>query len=195
MPFPLPLKLNFTIPVNKRSTCISGHLTIPCGWPLNTGLACSRRSDSRSREKNFTYRCALPERLEQAIQVWLYVQVILTKAQIWGLSPGVEKPSLLFVSQGKKLMEKRTWQNTRARVAFVIARWDFQSFQDCSLLFPNNFQMHGKLTLNNNCAFKGFFRRRNCGNRYSFSRVLFHWHISVNPPFSLNRERSLDPYL
>ena len=58
----------------------------------------------------------------------------------------------------KKINGKKNVTSSRARVAFVIARWDFQSFQDCSLLFPNNFQMHGKLTLNNNCAFKRFFR-------------------------------------
>ena len=61
MPFPLTLKLNFTIPVLSGQPVLSGHLAIPRGWPLNTGLACSRCSDSRSREKNFTYRCALPE--------------------------------------------------------------------------------------------------------------------------------------
>ena len=33
--------LNFMIPVLRGQPVLSGHLAIPCGWPLNTGLTVS----------------------------------------------------------------------------------------------------------------------------------------------------------
>ena len=115
---------------------LSGHLTIPCGWPLNTGLACSRRSDSRSREKNFTYRCALPERLEQAIQVWLYVQVILTKATNLGFVTWSREAIIAFRQPRKKINGKKNITKYQGKGCFCYCTMGFSVISRMQFTFP-----------------------------------------------------------
>ena len=83
---------------------------------------------------------------------------------MWGLStisrtsPDPVKEDIIDFRQLRKKNEwKKNVTSTKARVVFVIARWDFQSFQSCSFLFPKNTRCHGKLTLNNYCVLKRFF--------------------------------------
>ena len=71
---------------------------------------------------------------------------------MWGLSAisrtspdPVKKPaSIAFRQLRKKKNEwKKSVTSTKARVVFVIALWDFQSFQSCSFLFPKNTRCMG----------------------------------------------------
>ena len=80
-----------------------------------------------------------------------HVQVILTKATNVGFvcylknQPRPGKEAIIDFRQLRKEMNewKKNVTSTKARVVFVIARWDFQSFQSCSFLFPKNTRCMG----------------------------------------------------
>ena len=69
-----------------------------------------------------------------------HVQVILTKATNLGFVCYLKnqpRPGKKAITDFRQLRKKNEWKknvtSTKARVVFVIARWDFQSFQ--SLVF------------------------------------------------------------
>ena len=64
MPFPLTLMMNFTIPVLSGQPVLSGHLAIPRGLPLNTGLTVGRYPSCSS---NWTVRA-----ITGALNKWLF---------------------------------------------------------------------------------------------------------------------------
>ena len=130
-------------------------------------LRCSNTLASRFSSKRETARSLLirkPFMKPGSKSHETHVQVILTKATNVGFVCYLKnqpRPGKEAIIDFRQLRKKNEWKknvtSTKARVVFVIARWDFQSFQSCSFLFPKNTRCHGKLTLNNYCVLKRFF--------------------------------------